>query len=103
MLRRIESDDANPAAGAALAALERGAPIVAAVPDAELESPQLPHDHPRWVKDALTVSSRARELLARMRPIAVTILTFWDHRVRAILVGDTRISVDPSGCYRIDR
>lgn len=103
MLRRIDNEDGNLTAGAALASLERGAAIVAAVADAEMESPQLPHDHPRWVKDALTLSSRARELLARMRPVAVTILTFWDHRVRAILVGETRIFVDPSGCYRIDR
>lgn len=101
MLRRVDSEER----GAALLAPLGQAPteaIVAAIPEAELETPLLPHDHPKWVKDTLTVSQRARELIGRLRPVAVRILTFWDHRIRSILIGSSHVSVDPSGCYRSD-
>jgi hypothetical protein len=78
------------------------APVVLATSDAELDSGSLPPEHPRWVKDSLAVSQRARELIARLRPIAVRILTFWDHRIRHAVVGGLTVHVDPSGCYRID-
>lgn len=51
----------------------------ALVPDDELETPVLPREHPRWIKDALTVSHRARRLFAQLRPAAIVVLTFWDH------------------------
>ncbi|MBV9333496.1 MAG: hypothetical protein JO146_05780 [Candidatus Eremiobacteraeota bacterium] len=72
------------------------------VPDGELETPLSPHDRPRWVRDAVAVSQRARELIARLRPVAVRVLSFWDHRIRAIVVGECCVRVDASGCYRID-
>ncbi|MDQ2680089.1 MAG: hypothetical protein M3Y21_03580 [Candidatus Eremiobacteraeota bacterium] len=99
MLRRVEGEERG---ATLLGTLGTGQsePIVAAVSEAELETPLLPHDHPKWVKDALTVSQRAREVISRLRPIAVQIMTFWDHRIRSILVGNARISVDPSGSYR---
>ena len=77
------------------------AAIAAIVPDDELETPPLPREHPKWVKDALLVSHRAKQLLDRIRPIAMHVLTFWDHAVRAITVGNRRITVDPSGSYRV--
>jgi hypothetical protein len=99
VLRRIEPDETG-----ALVAPREGAyaePIVPAVAQSDLESSSLPPDHPRWVKDAVAVSQRARDLIAQLKPIALRVLGFWDHRVRSILVGDRRVHVDPSGSYRI--
>ncbi|MDQ6931506.1 MAG: hypothetical protein M3126_12660, partial [Candidatus Eremiobacteraeota bacterium] len=52
------------------------------VADVEIETPILPRDHPPWMRDTIAVSVRARELLARIKPLAVRVLTFWDHTVR---------------------
>jgi hypothetical protein len=101
MLRRIELEESASALPLRLGAT-RSEAIVPALPEAELETALLPHDHPRWVKDALFVSQRAREVLAKLRPVAVQVLSFWDHRIRSIVVGDRRVHVDPSGCYRAD-
>jgi len=101
MLRRLELEE-----GAAALPLQIGAnrseAIVPAVADGELETALLPHDQPRWVKDAVAVSQRAREVIARLRPAAVHVLSFWDHRIRAIVVGDRSVRVDASGCYRTE-
>lgn len=103
MLRRVEGDAARDAA-ASLRSTEasEARAIVAAVEDVDLDTSLLPRDHPQWVKDALSVSSRARDLLARLKPVVIKILTFWDHRVRSALVGDSRVSIDPSGSYRVE-
>jgi len=77
-------------------------PVLPFVPDDELETPPLPREHPRWVKDALAVSQRARQLIARLPPVLVRVLTFWDHHVRGIVVGGRELSVDISGSYRLD-
>jgi hypothetical protein len=74
---------------------------VALDPDVEVAN-HLPSDHPPWAKDTLSLSQRVRELLARLRPVAVKVLTFWDHRVRSIFVGERRLSVDASGSYRLE-
>jgi hypothetical protein len=103
VLRRVDAD--GPREGsAALRGLDPSETqaIVAAIPDAEFDTSLLPRDHPQWVKDALSVSNRARELLAQLKPVVVRILTFWDHRVRSALIGDSRVSIDPSGSYRVD-
>ncbi len=101
MLRRIESEES-----AAALTLQAGASlseaIVPAVADAELETALLPREHPRWVRDAVAVSQRAREVIAKLKPIVIRILSFWDHRIRSIVVGDRRVDVDPAGCYRVD-
>lgn len=100
MLRRIELDDAPPLiAGGVETGPSR--PIVTAVAEAELETALLPQDHPRWVKDAVAASQRARELIARLKPVAIRVLTFWDHRIRSIFVGQQRLEIDASGCYRL--
>ena len=101
MLRRIEGEERAPSLLDALG-LTRSGPIVSAVADVEMETALLPHDHPKWVKDALIVSQRARELLVRIKPVVVQILTFWDHRICSIVVGDRNLNVDPSGSYRVD-
>ncbi len=79
-----------------------GAAIVPPAPYDELETPPLPREHPKWVKDAVAVSNRTRQLIARLRPIALRVLTFWDHHVRGIVVGGREFTVDVSGSYRLD-
>ncbi|HEX3670395.1 MAG TPA: hypothetical protein VHT92_01690 [Candidatus Cybelea sp.] len=101
MLRRIELDEPSAALPLQIDA-SRSEAVVPVVAEAELETTLLPHDQPRWVKDAVAVSQRAREIIARLRPAAVHVLSFWDHRIRAIVVGDRRVAVDASGCYRTD-
>jgi hypothetical protein len=70
-------------------------------PDVEVGN-YLPSDHPAWTKDALSLSQRARALLGRIKPLVIRVLTFWDHRVRSILVGGRTLSVDASGSYRLE-
>ncbi|MDQ2908216.1 MAG: hypothetical protein M3R44_02575 [Candidatus Eremiobacteraeota bacterium] len=62
----------------------------------------LPGDHPAWMKDTLSLSQRARALLARVRPIAIKVVTCWDHTIRSIVCSGRRMSIDASGSYRID-
>ncbi len=75
---------------------------LAEAPDLELQvHPTLPRDHPAWQRDLVCVSSRARAVIARLRPLAILVLSFWDHAVRAAMIGERRFEVDPSGCYRL--
>ena len=101
MLRRVELEENAPAAALQLGAARPEA-IVPAVADAELETGLPPNDQPRWVRDAVAVSQRARELVAKLRPVAVHVLSFWDHRIRAVVVGGRYVRVDASGSYRAD-
>lgn len=98
MLRRVEAEENVAAFGLPAVA---GSPEVAvpAVAEAELETTPLPHDHPRWVRDSVAVSKAARELVARLRPIAIRVLSVWDHHLRSIVVGNRRVHVDPAGSY----
>lgn len=77
-------------------------PLLPLIPDDELETPPLPREHPKWVKDAVAVSQRARRLITQLRPAVVRVLTFWDHHVRSIAIAGRELSVDVSGSYRID-
>lgn len=88
-------------AEAALAALP--AVLVARRNDQEAAPVQtLPRDHPHWVRDTISISSRARALLERIRPAMIRVLSFWDHVVRSVSIGAYRLSVDPSGSYRVE-
>jgi hypothetical protein len=80
----------------------RSQAVVPVMPQAELETTLLPHDQPRWVKDAVAVSQRARDIVAKLRPVAMHVLSFWDHRIRIIVVAGRAVRVDASGCYRSD-
>lgn len=102
MIARIEAEEQAPGATTIFDALGPRAPHAVAQPvaSAELETSLLPQDHPPWVRDALSVSNRAKDVIARLKPIAVRVLTYWDHRIRNIFVGGARVSIDPSGCYR---
>jgi hypothetical protein len=99
MLRRVEPDD-RPQHVPPRVAVEPEC-VVPPVGDTDLGASLLPRDHPKWHADALTISQRARELIARLQPVAIRILTFWDHRVRSIRIGSTRLGVDAAGSYRI--
>jgi hypothetical protein len=101
MLRRIELEETTAALPLQVGA-SRSQAIVPVVAEAELETALLPYDQPRWVKDAIAVSQRAREIIAKLRPAAVHVLCFWDHRIRAIVVAGRQVQVDASGCYRTD-
>jgi hypothetical protein len=72
-------------------------------PDGENDATAgLPSDHPAWQRDLLAVSSRVRAILATLRPVVVTVQSFWDHVVRSASLGSGRtLDVDPSGCYRL--
>jgi len=69
--------------------------------DAQEITSTLPRDHPAWQRDIISISHRARALIAALRPITVRVLTFWDHHVREIAFGSRSLSVDPSGSYRL--
>lgn len=69
--------------------------------DFELGS-RLPGDHPAWARDRLSLSHRARALVAGLATAAVRTVNAWDHRVRAILIGQRTLCVDGSGSYRLD-
>jgi hypothetical protein len=99
----------DPDVGGAGGPSATSAPVLALPPplaialDPDLDLPNnLPSDHPAWAKDTVSLSQRARSLLARLRPIAIKVVTFWDHRVRSIFVGGRTLSVDASGSYRLD-
>lgn len=71
--------------------------------DADIElGSRLPGDHPAWARDRLSLSHRARMLVAGVVTAAVRTVNAWDHRVRAILIGQRTLCVDGSGSYRLD-
>jgi hypothetical protein len=98
MLRRVETDERPQRAQQHAPAVEpeHAVPVVG---DSDLGTSLLPRDHPKWHADALSVSQRARELIARLRPVAVRVFTFWDHRVRSVTIGSARLQVDAAGSY----
>ena len=69
-------------------------------PDASGD-PRLPADHPQWQRDVLSISARARAVIATIVPTVVRTLSYWDHRVRELVLGARTLSVDPAGCYRL--
>ena len=71
-------------------------------PDERYDGPALPGDHPAWMRDAVSMSQRARALLAALRPVVLHVIAAWEHRVRSIVIGGRSMKVDASGSYRID-
>lgn len=104
MLRRIEADDpAVERTGLGALVARESEPVVAPPAlTADTEMELLPHGHPKWVRDGVSISQRAREIIAHLRPIAVRVLRFWDHQLRSIVIGGRRVRVDPSGSYRVE-
>lgn len=70
--------------------------------DDQFGGPALPSDHPAWLKDAVSLSQRARALVAKLKPVVVNVVGVWEHRLRSIVVGGRKMTVDPSGSYRMD-
>ena len=64
-------------------------------------APALPGDHPAWQRDVLSISSRARAIVAALRPIAIKVYSFWDHRIRELVLGSRTLTIDPCGSYRL--
>lgn len=78
--------------------------VVPALPPVDAEAsglPELPADHPPWQRDVVSISSRARALIATVVPVVVRALSYWDHRIREVAFGAQTLSVDPAGCYRL--
>ena len=61
----------------------------------------LPRDHPAWQRDVVSISARARELLARLPRAVMRVLTFWDHVRRSVTITGRTLEIDPSGSYRL--
>ncbi|MBV9102460.1 MAG: hypothetical protein JO060_02655 [Candidatus Eremiobacteraeota bacterium] len=103
MSGRVDPEIAAAATSTAAPPALPPAPPLAVSLDSDVEiANQLPPDHPAWAKDTLSLSLRARALVARLRPIVIRVLTFWDHQVRSIFVGGQKLSVDASGSYRLE-
>ena len=78
------------------------APLAPPLLDPELQvAHALPREHPQWMRDVLSVSTRARALIAKIKPLAVKVLTFWDHQLRELRIGHRKLGVDASGSYRL--
>ncbi len=105
MSARVDADGQN-ANALSLPAVPAGAlqglGPVAFDPDDRYGGNALPSDHPKWMKDTLSISQRARALLVRLKPVALRAIAYWEHRVRSIVVGGRTLSVDSSGSYRLD-
>jgi hypothetical protein len=77
------------------------APMVPPI-DAEAAGlPALPSDHPAWQRDVVSISTRARAVIAQIVPVIVRTFSYWDHRIREIAFGSRSLGVDPAGCYRL--
>ncbi|MEA2785021.1 MAG: hypothetical protein QOF71_1125, partial [Candidatus Eremiobacteraeota bacterium] len=99
-----EASAPGPALDPAALAIAPLAVTAAHIPDADPElHATLPRDHPAWQRDILSVSARARAIIAGLRPAVVRVLAFWDHVVRAVVIGRRRLEIDQSGCYRLRR
>ncbi len=78
------------------------APVPPPLLDLDLDVvPGLPREHPSWTRDTLSVSTRAKSIIATIKPLAVRLLNFWDHHVRELRIGARQFSVDASGSYRL--
>jgi hypothetical protein len=77
------------------------APALAPIDADAAGMPPLPNDHPQWQRDVVSISARARAIVAHAIPAALRVFTYWDHRVREIAFGTRTLAVDPAGCYRL--
>jgi hypothetical protein len=62
----------------------------------------LPRDHPKWARDRFTVSGATKALIDRVKPIAIRVFGFWDHRVHRLALDRVTIEIDAGGSYRCD-
>jgi hypothetical protein len=78
-----------------------GTQAIAFDPDDRSSGPALPNDHPRWMRDTLSISQRARALLVSIKPVVVRVIAYWEHRVKNLVIGGETLCVDGSGSYRL--
>jgi hypothetical protein len=103
MFRRIEPDEPRLSRTGVEPMLARESePVTAPQIALDADGDLLPHGHPKWVRDGVSISQRARDVVARLRPIVVRALRFWDHRLLSAIVGGRRVHVDASGSYRVE-
>ncbi len=104
MSARLDPDAQTPASASLAMTAAAMTPLaaIAVDPDDRWGGHALPSDHPAWMKDTLSISQRARALIAKLKPVVVQVVGFWEHRLRSIIVGNERLSVDTSGSYRLD-
>lgn len=100
MLRHIELEPSSAYEAAALALPTHA--ILPVAPNDELQTPNLPREHPAWAADTLTLSSRARAIVAQLVPVLIRVLSFWDHRTRSATIGTRRLAIDAAGGYRLE-
>lgn len=103
MSTRVDAET-PPALGTAAGALV-SPPVVGALAfddEDRFGGPELPNDHPAWLRDAVSLSQRARALVVRLKPIVMHVVGAWEHRVRTIVVAGRTVSVDASGSYRME-
>ena len=100
MLRRIELEQTPPALSARLEA-GRSEAVVPAVAQADLETALRRTTIRAGLRTRLPCRSGRGSLSHKLRPVIVRVLSFWDHRIRSIMVGNRCVQVDPSGCYRV--
>lgn len=70
--------------------------------DDQFGGPALPNDHPKWLRDAVSLSQRARALITTLKPVVLHVMSVWDHRARSIVIAGRKVVVDASGSYRMD-
>jgi len=103
VLRRIDPDEAAAALAAGAGGARAAEAVVSSVAHTDFETTGLPHDHPRWVRDAIAVSQRARRSLEKLAPaITMAVFSVWEHRLRYAVVAGHRVRIDGSGSYRAD-
>jgi hypothetical protein len=62
----------------------------------------LPRDHPKWLRDRFTLSATTKAWLDRIRPVAIRVFGFWDHRTHRLALEGATIEIDTCGSYRSD-
>lgn len=102
MRTRVESEAPAAPSLAPLALPSVAVAGIASDPEERYGGHNLPGDHPAWMRDTLSVSQRARALFAKLKPVVLVVIGAWEHRLRSIVIGSSRLSVDPSGSYRRD-
>lgn len=102
MLRRLEPDERGLEQAALYTIAPEGSEPVGQPRLEDAEAELLPRGHPKWVRDGVAISQRARDLVTRLRPVVVRVVRFWDHRFHATVIAGRHLRVDPSGSYQVE-
>jgi hypothetical protein len=62
----------------------------------------LPRDHPKWARDRFTISAATKAFIDRLKPVAIRVFGFWDHRAHHLAFEHGTIEIDASGSYRCE-